>query len=184
MRTSRVNGIALVVAISGLLLAGCATTVPRPQFAQPVVPGFRITSKDLVSVNLSASPEVKILPYEEQRMVQEIEQDIQDLQKANRADGNLGAYEVDVHLTRYEKGSKFARFMLAGLGQIHIDGNIEVYSVPQHKLEESFTLQKTFAWGGIYGGATSIRDIEQTFAKGIASTVTGAEGKPPHAGRS
>lgn len=174
MLASRANRHAtLLAAVSGLLLAGCATTVPRAESARHIVPGFRITDRDLVSVNVSAAHSVKILPYEESRLVQEISRDIQDMQKNNRAAGGLQSYEVDVHLTRYDKGNKFARFMLAGLGQMHIDGNIDVYSLPQHKLQETFTLKKTFAWGGIYGASTSIRDIETTFAKGVAQTVTG-----------
>jgi hypothetical protein len=34
-------------------------------------------------------------------------------------------------------------------------------------------LKKTFAWGGAYGAATSIEDIESTFADGVAAAVTG-----------
>lgn len=167
----------LLAAVSGLLLGGCATTVPRPQFARRIAPGFRIANQDQVAVKVDAASNVKILPYAENRMTQEITQDIRDMQKNNPATGTLASYEVDVHLTRYDKGSKFERLMLAGLGQMHIDGNIDVYSLPQHKLQEAFSLNKTFAWGGVYGASTSIKDIETTFAKGVAETVTGQEGK-------
>lgn len=184
MLTSRTHGrFMLLAAVSGLLLGGCATTVPRPQFARRIVPGFRITDKDPVSVKVDAAGNVKILPYEENRLVQEISQDIQNLQKDNSATGNLRSYEVDVHLTRYDKGSKFARLMLAGLGQMHIDGDIDVYSLPQHKLQESFTLKKTFAWGGVYGASTSIKDIETTFAKGVAQTLTGQKAAESNTGK-
>lgn len=89
-----------------------------------------------------------------------------------------------MHITRYDKGSKSARLMLAGLGQLHIDGDIDVYSLPQHKLQEAFTLKKTFAWGGIYGASTSIKDIETTFSKGIAQTLTGQGGEHSKSGKS
>jgi hypothetical protein len=65
--------------------------------------------------------------------------------------------------------------MLAGLGQIHIDGDVGVFSLPDHQKVGDFHLKKTFAWGGIYGGATSIEDIENTFADGVAAAVTGQE---------
>ena len=69
--------------------------------------------------------------------------------------------------------------MLAGLGQIHIDGTVSVYQMPEHKLVGEFTLNKTFAWGGIYGAATSIEDIENTFADGVAANVTGQQEEQP-----
>jgi hypothetical protein len=46
-------------------------------------------------------------------------------------------------------------------------------------LLEEFDMQKTFAWGGVYGASTSIEEIEDTFADGVAATVTGQEHTPP-----
>ena len=42
-------------------------------------------------------------------------------------------------------------------------------------LSEEFALSKTFAWGGIYGASTTIETIEDTFADGVAATVTGQQ---------
>lgn len=56
--------------------------------------------------------------------------------------------------------------MLAGLGQIHIDGDVTMYALPDHSKVGDFHLKKTFAWGGIYGSSTSMEDIETTFADG------------------
>jgi uncharacterized protein DUF4410 len=86
---------------------------------------------------------------------------------------------VDLHLSRYDKGNAFARAMLVGLGQIHIDGKVDIYQMPDHTLVGEFDLKKTFAWGGIYGAATSMEDIEDTFADGVAATCTGQEEAPP-----
>jgi hypothetical protein len=47
--------------------------------------------------------------------------------------------------------------------------------MPNHVLLEDFDLQKTFAWGGIYGASTSMEQIEDTFADGVAATVTGQQ---------
>ncbi|GAA0711082.1 hypothetical protein GCM10009105_12760 [Dokdonella soli] len=84
-------------------------------------------------------------------------------------------------ITRYEKGNAFARAMLAGLGQIHIDGDVQVYAMPEHNRTMAFSVQKTFAWGGIYGGTTTIEDIEQSFAESIANALT-AQGEKGGAG--
>jgi hypothetical protein len=35
------------------------------------------------------------------------------------------AYTVDVEITRYDEGSKFAHFMLIGLGQMYVFGTVE-----------------------------------------------------------
>ena len=42
-----------------------------------------------------------------------------------------------------------------------------------------FTIKKSFAWGGIYGGAVSMEDIERTFADGVAAAVTGQTEEKP-----
>jgi hypothetical protein len=47
--------------------------------------------------------------------------------------------------------------------------------MPDHTLLEKFDLQKTFAWGGLYGASTTMEDIEDTFADGVAATVTGQD---------
>ena len=97
-----------------------------------------------------------------------------DERKANnpRA-GEPHTYQVLVHVSRYEKGNAFARLMLAGMGQIHVDGTVSLYQMPEHTLAGQFDLQKTFAWGGIYGASVSVETIEDTFADGVAETVTG-----------
>jgi hypothetical protein len=53
--------------------------------------------------------------------------------------------------------------------------------MPGHTLLEEFDMQKTFAWGGIYGASTSMDEIEDTFADGVAATVTGQDHPVPKA---
>lgn len=81
-------------------------------------------------------------------------------------------YEIDLHLTHYDKGNAFSRGILPGLGQMRVDGVVSMFQMPRHMLIGKFTLKKAFAWGGIYGSATSIEDIEATFADGVAAAVT------------
>lgn len=181
MHTSRThNSFAVVVAVSGLLLGGCATTVPTPESVHQFVPGFRISSNDAVLVHIDASQSVNILPDEEQRFARDIEQEIQASQKNSRTTGNSETYEVDVHLTRYDKGSMVARFLLPGFGgNMHIDGNIDVFSSPQHKLLETFALKKTFITSAgfvAYRAFTPIERVEDNFAKSVAETLTGVKG--------
>ncbi len=62
-------------------------------------------------------------------------------------------------MTRYDKGSAFARFMLAGLGQIHVDATVSLRDPARDVSLGEYEVNKTFAWGGIYGASTTIEDV-------------------------
>ena len=174
-RVLAVSSMALAVVLS----AGCAGTPPKPQFSRAIVSESRISSPDTVQVNVAAADRVAILPTEKERLGEKIKHSIDAKKISNRRTGDGREYELDLQLSRYEKGSAFARAMLAGLGQIHIDGKVSVYQIPGHTLVGEFDVAKTFAWGGIYGASTSIEDIESSFADGIAAAVTGQNPEQP-----
>jgi hypothetical protein len=161
------------------LTAGCASTAPKAQFAREVVADARISSPDAAQIKVDAAADVKILPRDEDRLSQKIKLRIDNRKLLNARERASQTYEVDLHLLRYEKGNAFARAMFAGLGQIHIDGNVQIYQMPEHVLVGEFALKKTFAWGGIYGAATSMDTIEDTFSDGVAAAVTGQKEEPP-----
>ncbi|MBN1381682.1 MAG: DUF4410 domain-containing protein [Deltaproteobacteria bacterium] len=168
--------IALNLLVTGLLLGlatGCATTVPKAEFMLEIAPESKIAAKDEAQVKIDIGPDVTITDLEKARLAKKIEEKIVARKALNTMDGENKSYEIDLLLTRYDKGSAFARFMLAGLGQIHIDGEVKLVELPDRKQVGAFTVSKTFAWGGIYGGATSIEDIEQPFADGVAAALTG-----------
>jgi len=73
--------------------------------------------------------------------------------------------------TEYEKGSEIARFMLAGIGQIHIDSNVILKSATTGKTLAINEVTKTFAWGGIYGASTTIEDVEEGFAEAVVELL-------------
>jgi hypothetical protein len=160
------------------ITAGCASSMPKPEYSRPIVAEARISAPDLSQVTVNAAEGIKILPMEEERLTQKIKAKIDARKSANIRTGESNTYEVDLHLTRYEKGSAFARAMLVGLGQIHIEGKVSLYQMPARTLVGEFDLKKTFAWGGIYGAATSMDDIENTFSDGVAAAVTGQNGEP------
>lgn len=80
---------------------------------------------------------------------------------------------VTIAFTRYDEGSAFARFMLIGLGQIHIDAEVTLEDRALQKVLAKSEVTKTFAWGGIYGGATGIKDVEEGFAEAVAKVLLG-----------
>jgi hypothetical protein len=152
-------------------LAGCAGTAPDARFTQAFPPGGSIGLNDTVRARVEPRQGVSMLSSEKQRLTEQIETKIRATARARSEKPR--AYEIDVQLTRYDKGSAFARGMMAGLGAMHIDGNVSVYQLPNRARIAEFQLDKTFAWGGIYGAATTIEAIEEAFAQGIANTVCG-----------
>jgi hypothetical protein len=144
-----------------------------------MVADSRIAASDTVDVVITTTDKISVLPAERDRVAQKIKAKIDERKVKNPAAPSPRAMQVALHITKYEKGNAFARAMLAGLGQIHLEGTISVYQMPDHVLLEDFDLQKTFAWGGIYGASTSIEQIEDTFTDGVAATVTGQLPAPP-----
>jgi hypothetical protein len=167
------------LALGIVLAAGCASLTPRPTFTGESVSVIRISSPDMVKVKVDAPDGVTMLPEEQDRLGRTIKSKIDARKAANAADVVGSTYEVDVRVSRYDKGSAFARAMLAGLGQMHIEGKVAVFRMPEHRPEGEFELKKTFAWGGAYGAGTSIEDIENSFADGVAAAVTGLQHEPP-----
>jgi Domain of unknown function (DUF4410) len=174
-KASRLIGSAGIIAFG---LYGCASTAPKPKFTHPIVAEARIASPDQAAVSVDASDDsVKILPMEREKFAEVIKQKIDTRKGANASSSGPRSFAVDLHLSRYDKGNAFARAMLAGVGQIHIEGKVQVYQLPDHALIGEFQMSKTFAWGGIYGASTSMEDIESTFADGVAATLTGQNEK-------
>lgn len=174
-RSVRAAGRSGLVALMGasILALGCASTVPEPQFSQPIAPESRIAGKDEAQVNVRVASGVAMAESEKARLGDKIRTRIGDRQsRINRA-GETRTFAVDVVVTQYEKGDAFARAMLAGLGQIHIDAEVKLLEMPAGKQVGAFSLSKTFAWGGAYGGSVSVEEIEDTFAEGVAAALAG-----------
>lgn len=178
IRTCRTAVLAAGV-VAAMALTGCASTLPTADFSHQIAAGATVSAPDTVKVSVDAADNVKILPDVKERIAEKVAMKIDTRKAANADAGAARVYEVNLHLTRYDKGNAFARAMLAGLGQIHIEGVVSVFQMPGHTAVGEFTLKKTFAWGGIYGAATSIEDIEDTFADGVAAAVTGQKEAPP-----
>jgi hypothetical protein len=163
------------VAVSLAFSSGCATTTPKAEYSKDLTTQYRIDADDHPQVNVTASAGVEITDLEKQRIAQLIGSDLEAQRLRNAANSDPEDCIVEVNITRYQKGNAFARAMLAGLGQIHVDANVKVLAGSSKQKLADFNLTKTFAWGGIYGAATSMEDIEKTFANGVAASLTGQE---------
>jgi len=162
----------LVVAVL-CVLWGCAGSAPRPQFTDTTVQHKTLDSNDIAVVTVTPAPGVALLDVDVQRIGDLVAQQLPANQARSPEAGDAENFDVNVVITRYAKGNAFARAMLAGLGQIHIDASITVTPSGTDDVLSEFTVKKTFAWGGLYGGTTRIEDVEPAFAEGVAAGVTG-----------
>lgn len=163
---------AMVAACAVAALAGCATTAPEATFTRTLPPDSVVDANDAVTVTVEAKPGVVLTGLERERLAQGIAAKIDVNKLQNTAARDEKTYRIDVRMTRYDKGDAFARMMLAGLGQIHIDAQVAVVDLSQNTAVTEFTVEKTFAWGGIYGVSQSIEDVEEGFGKAVAEAVT------------
>lgn len=177
------KGVCLGLVLLSALTAGCAGTAPEAKFDKPMSADALIRAADTETVTVTATDTVAALPVERERVKEKIQARIDARKVTNPQEGAPRTFEVQLFVSRYEKGNAFARAMLPGIGQIHVDGTISVFQMPAHELLEKFDMQKTFAWGGIYGGVTNMETIEDTFADAVAATVTGQVQPKPEAAK-
>ena|SRR6266480_7969501 len=76
---------------------------------------------------------------------------------------------VKLVFTKYDNGNAFARFMLAGFGQIRISANVLLIEPTNNQTVGEFEVSKDFSFGGVYGGTTRVEDVEDGFARSVAS---------------
>lgn len=162
--------LACVLCVSAFIVSGCATSGGKPTYSKAIAPDARVISGDKISAEVAnAGPKVVLTTADRERFSQKIEVAIRS--RAPQGARSARNYRVAVAITRYERGSQFARMMLAGLGQMHIDATITVYSMPAKTVVGSFKIDKTFSWGGAVGGMATIENVEDDFAKAVAEAV-------------
>src|SRR5262249_40853971 len=165
-----------VIAMVGLALmaSGCASSPAslKPGAATAKAPDLR--EYQALAVQVARGDGVQASDSELERIAGRIVEAVRkkrpdrftELRVASAADAAAPTIGVAVQLTRYDKGSAFARFMLAGLGQIHVDAKVTLRDQARDAVLGEYEVTKTFAWGGFYGGSTSIEDVEVGFADG------------------
>jgi hypothetical protein len=157
------------------MLSGCATDAPTAEFKKAIAESHRLCVIDTASVNVAAAQGITLDDVARQRLENRIKQTIDDKKKTAPCKENVQRdFVLKSTITKYDDGNAFARFMLAGLGQIHIDGDfaLTMASKESESIAE-FSVSKTFAWGGAYGAGTGIQDVEPAFAEGVADAVVG-----------
>ena len=112
----------LFVLVAPALLAGCASTGGSVDIVKKLDAHDCVTSTDTVQVTVQPASGVSMGSLDMQRLSELIKSKVDQKKVNNPSSGQPRKFNIDVTITRYEKGSAAARAMAAGLGQIHIDG--------------------------------------------------------------
>jgi len=163
----------VILLVVSLYLTACASSVPKVEYAQKPESRIHLDANDQADIAIETASGISMVEYEKQRLAQRIKEKLDELKLANQDSGVATQYDVKLTVTRYEKGSAFARAMLAGLGQIHLEATVLLFSHDSKEKLADFKVVKTFAWGGIYGASTTMEDLEPPFAEAIARALAG-----------
>jgi hypothetical protein len=95
------------------------------------------------------------------------------------AEGRKDYYQVKITITRYEEGNAFARFILIGLGQMYLDGTVDVMQGDSAVVVRNGNFNKNFCVGGVAGGmATMHNDMNSKVAESIADAFKTSQTGP------
>ena len=172
---SNIKLLFIAVAIT-LVATGCAGTKGSSTVLQPVDKYIELAAYEKLEIDTSAQNGAYVQDDVKERIAGLIkakiwEADLKQFKDVCVQCKNDSGLKLEVVFTRYEKGSAGARFFLAGLGQIHIDAIVSLVDKITGKVLAKTEATKTFAWGGIYGGATSIEDVEPAFAEAVVEIL-------------
>ncbi len=152
------------------LLAGCAGTISQPT-ALVALSAEQQASIHIGNITADADKGVDMTTADYQTIIEHVRNYVQEGSPGVIVDpATDGAVAMKIHFTRFDKGSAFARAMLIGLGQIHIDAIVTLVKADGTSVGE-YKVRKTFALGGIVGAVTRIEDVEIGFSKSVAEVV-------------
>ncbi len=166
----RIFGVAILLGIAAVL-AGCADSVSKPVPVLTMAPEQKSSLK-ISDVTAEAAPGVEMTQYDLDRITGKLKGEL-SLRAARimAAEGDaLDATTMKVVFRKYDAGNAFARAMLAGLGQIRIEADVLLIDAAGTTVGQ-YQVSKAFAFGGIYGAATSIEDVEVGFVKSVVEIV-------------
>jgi hypothetical protein len=153
-----------------ILLTGCADSISQPT-ALTALPKDQLSAIHISHVTGDAASDVMITSQEIATIDEKVQAYIKAGSPGVMVDTSSGdALTMKLHFTRFDRGSAVARFILIGLGQIHIDATVTLVKSDGTSAGE-YQVKKTFALGGIAGAATRIEDVEEGFAKSVAEIV-------------
>ena len=158
-------------AIVAVMLAGCAGSISAPEAVQPLSMEQRSSLK-ISDVSADAAAGVMMSDGEFGLICQKVKGYVDAARPGVMAKSAAAAQalKLQIHFTRFDRGSAFARAMLIGLGQIHIEADVSLVDAGG-KTVGMYKVSKDFALGGVAGATTTVEDVEDGFAKSVAEVV-------------
>jgi hypothetical protein len=157
-----------------IVVSGCATSIAPPTVVQGLS-NEQKASLHLTDVTAQSAPGVAMTPEDLARLAAQVKAEINAASPGifvpADTPAQTQAMRISVLVTQYDEGNAFARFMLAGLGQIHLDADVTLSDSQSGVPIAKYQISKTFAFGGMYGGITNIHDVEKGFAKSVADAI-------------
>ena len=156
-------------------LSACASSATGPDEVMHALAPEQIASLRVVDISGEIQPGIAMPQFQLDRVVQLVKTHMSgELPQTMGAAGTDGAShktKIKMVFTDYDEGNAFARFMLAGLGQIKLGAEIVFVDAVTGQELGRYKLSKQFAFGGAYGLATRMEDVEEGFAKSVVEIL-------------
>ncbi len=168
----------LMAALLFVVSTGCATTKGSYQMTSMPSNDALLTKYSDVAVEVSCAKGIALSQPDIDRIRNLIVKNIltecpNRFKSINLATPDANTLRAGVNITRYDEGNVYARAMLVGLAQMHIEAAVVLSDYTTGEKIAAAEVNKTFDWGGYYRGNTQITDIENGFAEAVASSICG-----------
>jgi len=156
-------------------LSACANSITGPDEVTHALAPEQITALRVVDISGEIQPGIAMPQFQLDRVIQLVKAHLSsELPQAMGTTGTDGASpkaKIKMVFTDYDEGNAFARFMLAGLGQIKLGADVVFVDAVTGQELGRYKLSKQFAFGGIYGVATRMEAVEEGFAKSVVEIL-------------
>ena len=151
-------------------LAGCAGSVSHP-VAVSALSADQLSTVHISDVSSDAADGVNMTSGDFGLINFKVRNYIQSDSQGVIVDPSThDALTLKMHFTRFDRGNAVARFILIGLGQIHIDADVLLMKT-DGTVVGKYKVKKTFALGGVLGAVTRVEEVEDGFARSVAEVV-------------
>jgi hypothetical protein len=154
------------------VLSACANSTTGPDEVMHALAPEQIATLRVVDISGEIQPGIAMPQFQLDRVVQLVKTHVSDdLPQTMATDGASHKMKIKMVFTDYDEGNAFARFMLAGLGQIKLGAEVVFVDAVTGQELGRYKLSKQFAFGGAYGLATRMEDVEEGFAKSVVEIL-------------
>src|SRR6266852_4328343 len=123
------RSVLITLSVIALFVAGCAGTGGTHKLVTPPISKEQAAQFSDLVVEVESKPEISLTPTDKERILNFIlksikEEETNRFKTINSTTPIPSTLHASVTIKRYDEGNAFARFMLAGLGQMHIDADV------------------------------------------------------------